>query len=823
MGEQLTPGPIRARSVILENKLEILLLASCALLIAALLTARRSVLSRKLGVLVASAACGWGLLSVLLAASHYFTGAGITVAVVYHLEYGLQGAGFGEYWRELLLALGLLVVGVALAFWLAIGKRGDVKPTRVNRGAVTMVLILASLVMHPAATGLAGVYAARWGWLGTPSTGPGVRYLEPVLHVAEAKPPNLVFIYLESLERTYFDDAVFPDLVPHLKRLEATGISFTDVRQVLGSEFTMGGIVASQCGVPLLTAADGNSMSAVDQFMPAARCMGDLLQGQSYQLSYLGGAPLQFAGKGAFHRNHGFARVSGLAELQAERPSPLPRSSWGLYDDDLFEIVRGEVQRLGGRGGPFGVFALSLDTHHPRGHATPSCSNLRYGDGSDTMLNAVHCADYLVGQLIKQLRSDPSGKDLMIVIASDHLAMRNSQFERLQTLQRRNLLLLLPPGNPPGEQIERPASTLDVGATVLAAMGLRTVGLGYGRDIRGPAPNLIESSTSPNGFLTAQGNQLASLWRYPSVAEGLLVDPIERAAHIGARQLSLPTLLWLDNNLQVREAIFDREQPERLTGYLSKLPDGAPYVLLDRCPGAVDLGIQIGDVEERCRKTCLFAGRTAHLRSVAIPICESTELSGATLAALVHGGLRLDLESTRKWRSRLDRVLVSAASDQHQVEARENAGKRTWEVRSSGFGAGKSTLRSLPSSSDHLLTIQHRGLSIFALDDDSAPRLIANVDTCETLRPSDSSGTAAVSLTKMANGLDNAATRLLVIAHDSAFCGDRALLERFFADSGLEAWRELSFRQPYVALIDHQQPGREWLGSKERSLLVTLN
>lgn len=822
-GHPIQAGSIGPRAAFLENGLNLVLLASGVLLIAALLMARRGALARKLGLVLALAACCWGLLSVLLAAAHYFTGAGITVAVVYHLEYGLQGAGFGEYWRELVLAVGLLLGGAALAFWLAVGKRSDVNPTRVSTGTATIVLMLASLAMHPAATGLAGVYADRWGWLEAPAAGPGVRYLEPVLRVSEVKPPNLVFIYLESLERTYFDDDVFPDLVPHLKRLEASGMSFTNVHQVLGSEFTMGGIVASQCGVPLMTAADGNSMSEVDRFMPAARCLGDLLQDQGYQLSFLGGAPLKFAGKGSFYRSHGFTRVSGLTELQTEQPSPLPQSSWGLYDDDLFEIVRREVQRLDAQGGPFGVFSLTLDTHHPRGHATPICSDLPYGDGSDAMLNSVHCADHLIGKLISQLRSDPSGKDLMIVVASDHLAMRNSQFERLQTLQRRNLLLLLPPGDPSSEKIERQASILDVGATVLAAMGLHTVGLGYGRDIRGPAPNLIESSTSPDGFLTTQGKQMASLWRYPSVAEGLLVDPVERAAHIGARQLSLPTLLWLDDSLQVREAIFDREQPQRLTGYLTKLPDGAPYLLLDRCTGSVDLGIQIGHVEEHCRTTCLFAGRIAHRRSVSIPICESTKLSGATLATLVHGGQQLDLKRSQQWRSKLEGVLKSAASDHHHANLVGHPTPRTWEARSSGFGAGESTLRPLPYSSDELLTVQGRGLSIFALDNASAPRLLANVDTCTTAQPNDTSGTGRVSLTELINGLGTDATPLLVIAHDSAYCGDRAHLERFFAGSGLEAWRELGFRQPYVALIDHQQPAREWLGSNERSLLVTLN
>ncbi|GAH13737.1 unnamed protein product, partial [marine sediment metagenome] len=51
--------------------------------------------------------------------------------------------------------------------------------------------------------------------------------------------------------------------------------------------------------------------------------------------TYLGGAELAFAGKGAFFREHGYTQVRGWkhwADLGYER-----FNDWGLSDSDLFE------------------------------------------------------------------------------------------------------------------------------------------------------------------------------------------------------------------------------------------------------------------------------------------------------------------------------------------------------------------------------------------------------------------------------------------------------------------------------------------------------
>ena len=50
--------------------------------------------------------------------------------------------------------------------------------------------------------------------------------------------------------------------------------------------------------------------------------------------------------------------------------------------------------------GPFNLTLLTVDTHHPTGNASHSCS--KYGAIDNSILHAVHCTDYLVGRFIER-------------------------------------------------------------------------------------------------------------------------------------------------------------------------------------------------------------------------------------------------------------------------------------------------------------------------------------------------------------------------------------------------------------------------------------
>lgn len=141
-------------------------------------------------------------------------------------------------------------------------------------------------------------------------------------------------------------------------------------------------------------------------FLPGATCIGDLLPNNGYNLAFYGGARLGFSGKGKFFRTHGFTDVNGLHELAPSLSNASYTSTWGLFDDSLFDIVVEKYEKLQMSGSPFGLVTWSLDTHHPHGLPSASCSDIEYGDGSNKMLNTVHCSDMLIGKLVSRLRGE---------------------------------------------------------------------------------------------------------------------------------------------------------------------------------------------------------------------------------------------------------------------------------------------------------------------------------------------------------------------------------------------------------------------------------
>ena len=91
------------------------------------------------------------------------------------------------------------------------------------------------------------------------------------------------------MERTYLDEDIFPGLTPNLKRLEQSSLSFTNIDSPRATNWTIAGMAASQCIVPLLTpVASENSMSGVDKFIPLAKCLEDILNNE-FPTSLYGG------------------------------------------------------------------------------------------------------------------------------------------------------------------------------------------------------------------------------------------------------------------------------------------------------------------------------------------------------------------------------------------------------------------------------------------------------------------------------------------------------------------------------------------------------
>ena len=134
------------------------------------------------------------------------------------------------------------------------------------------------------------------------------QYQDPALTPLSEEHPNLVYIFAESFEETYYDETLFPSLVTDLRSIREQSITFTQIKQALGTSWTIAGMTAVQCGIPLVTPSanahslQGNSMSKMSTFYSGAVCMSDMLHKEGYKLIYRSGSPLEFAGVDKLYR-----------------------------------------------------------------------------------------------------------------------------------------------------------------------------------------------------------------------------------------------------------------------------------------------------------------------------------------------------------------------------------------------------------------------------------------------------------------------------------------------------------------------------------------
>lgn len=345
------------------------------------------------------------------------------------------------------------------------------------------------------------------------------RYMAPV-KITAVKPKSFVYIYAESLERTYFDPEMFPGLLPNLSRLvHEYGLSYEGIKQIPMTNWTIAGMTASQCGIPLAAFRESGSgkrsMGLRSEFVAGKSCLGDILKQHDYELNYLGGAELSFGGKGAFYKSHGFDRVEGVSAMREHYGANIPVSKWGVFDDLLLNHAFKEIRERQDAGGLYGYFLLTLDTHSPGGFPSPSCGDIQYLDGSSKLLNAVHCADILLSDFLSQLVVDKSFQNAIVILASDHLAMANDANLATKSAVRENLWVAFNVGRV--GTVKKLSTTLDIAPTLLTTIGFDADYFGLGVNLSEPKgrPTLLELY-GPARLDSLVASSRSILWRTES-------------------------------------------------------------------------------------------------------------------------------------------------------------------------------------------------------------------------------------------------------------------------------------------------------------------
>ncbi len=246
-----------------------------------------------------------------------------------------------------------------------------------------------------------------------------------------------MLIYVESMEQTFAERNLFgSNLIEGLNAAYPYSQSIEEYLQTPGTGWTGAGIVASQCGVPLrpVTMAERNaSNELIKTFMASATCLGDVLKQSGYTNIFMGGAGLDFSGKGKFLLNHGYDRALGKTDWREQGETKF--NDWGLYDDRLLAHAEAEIDRLEQQRTPYNLTILTVDTHFPEGHISDTCKKR----GAADYQGIVICTANLVGNLVSHIHQRGYSKNTDVVVIGDHLAMSMPLDDKLNQAKQRTI------------------------------------------------------------------------------------------------------------------------------------------------------------------------------------------------------------------------------------------------------------------------------------------------------------------------------------------------------------------------------------------------
>jgi phosphoglycerol transferase len=515
------------------------------------------------------------VLNVTLVASNYFTGEGINDAVLYTLTSSMTGAGIGKYILPGAgVAVGLVVI-FGLLTWIL--RRRKHHPHHFGYSLLAIVLALASV---DASSAFRQVVELVKSQTRSGDSDFGAYYKVP--HGVINKPKlNLVYIYGESLERTYFQPELFPDLAPELTGLKDSGMDFSHTGQLPGTDYTIAGMVSSQCGIPLFAPFEGNSSASMSSFFPKNICLGDILKASGYENYFMQGADLRFAGKDVFLQSHGFDHMYGAQELKTMVADPSYKNNWGYYDDTVLDEVYEKYIELSKARKRFSLFTLTVDTHHPDGFISKTCQRRSYTfDGKvNQSFSAVACSQEHIAKLIEKIKASPYFKNTVIVVSSDHLAMNNTAYKYLNKQQRDNLFFIIRGDKPEQKLIPVKRSTMDNGATVLDILG--------GDNYIGLGRSSISSESLSTVFMNIKEKIIAwkpdviDLWNFPKSITEYAIDQKKNTFSFSGAHFKMPLLLRIaDDKI---EPLPESEYSAPLRYQLADFSVKDKFIWVDRC------------------------------------------------------------------------------------------------------------------------------------------------------------------------------------------------------------------------------------------------
>ena len=311
------------------------------------------------------------------------------------------------------------------------------------------------------------------------------------------KKKNLIYIYVESLESTYFSKELGGgdknNYIEPLNELTFNNINFSDTEKfggttmVPGTTWTTGATVAQTTGLPLKVRFDFNNRNS--NMLDKAYSLGDILKDNGYNQMYMIGSDKSFGNRDTFFNNHGNYHIYDIET--AKEKGKLDKDYhvwWGYEDSKLFEFAKEEITNLASKDKPFNFTMLTSNTHHIRGYLEKDCKK-KY---KDNYKNVIHCSALQIREFVSWIQKQEFYEDTTVVIVGDHVSMEPYLYPN--GTNRKAYNLFINSSVEPVNTYNRDFTNMDLFPTTLASMGVEIEGdkLGLGTNLFSDKKTLLE-------------------------------------------------------------------------------------------------------------------------------------------------------------------------------------------------------------------------------------------------------------------------------------------------------------------------------------------
>jgi phosphoglycerol transferase len=311
-----------------------------------------------------------------------------------------------------------------------------------------------------------------------PATDLVAYYKPPQITAVPFRKLNVIHLLLEATEQTLDQSPITKTVMEPLEPFRRRALEVRGVKQTEYTGWSIAGLIASNCGIPLLTPGLHTITSWAKQnykVLSGSECLPEILAKQAYENVYVYGVEISFVGNDSFVHDNGWARHIARAELEKRGAKVLP-GGWGIEDSKLLDAAYDEAIKLRGEGKNFLISVATTGAHPPSGFLSEKClgrDSIKQLSGN-RFLQAYRCLNELTAEFLTRLEQAGVLEDTLVIVQSDHLATAPAVTSLFPSKNRQNMLFFLGP-NINSEVLDKTGSVMDIYPTVLELLGYTLV------------------------------------------------------------------------------------------------------------------------------------------------------------------------------------------------------------------------------------------------------------------------------------------------------------------------------------------------------------